>query len=193
MVARRYEGNAAKHGFRGRGRRGRMAEWVDKVDRAVEAREWRAVVALTEAAGTAGNAARVAQESFEQTKRAAQHAERRLRERVRREAAGWAAGVLADPNAVVMGLAVAGFGGRVEALEVALLDTGGKTPLHERVRAHRVPAGSENVAPDEDPSAPRRHAEERGAQDSEGSAARSLGEQQNLAGCAAPLAPMTRE
>ena len=113
---------------------------TERADRAVEVLEWRKVVALTVAVGTAGAEARETQECYERKKRSAEDGERRLKGRARGEVARWATGILADPDAVVLGLATVGPGDRVEAAEVALLDTGGRTLLHERVRTERGPA-----------------------------------------------------
>jgi hypothetical protein len=113
---------------------------TEPVDREAEVSEWRAVVALAEEAAAAGNAARVAQESYERKQRSAEDAERRVRECARGEVARWAVGVLADPNAAVLSLVTVGSGERVDAVEVALLDTAGRTLLHERARADRDPA-----------------------------------------------------
>ncbi len=116
---------------------------TERVDRAAEVREWRAVVALTMAAGAAGAQARTsrtAQERYERKRRSAKDAERRLKGRAREEEARWAAGVLADPDAVVLSFATARSGERMEALEVALLDTGGRTLLHGRAEADLDPA-----------------------------------------------------
>ncbi len=110
---------------------------TERADRAVEVLEWRAVVALTEAAA---RAAREAPESYERRKRTAEDVvERQVRGHARGGVARWAAGVLADPNAVVLSFATAGSGERVDALEVALLDTGGGRSS-TGARADRDPA-----------------------------------------------------
>ena len=109
---------------------------TERAEREVEVQEWRAVVALTEAAAAA---AKDAPESHEQRKRA-EDAERRVRGHARRKTARWAAGVLADPNAAVLSFATARSGGRVDELEVAVLDTGGRTLLDARARADCDPA-----------------------------------------------------
>jgi len=110
---------------------------TERVDKAVEVREWRAVVALTEAAA---KAAQDAPESYERRKRTAEDVERQVRGHARRGVARWAAGILADPNAVVLSIVIAGSGERVEAAEVALLDTAGRTLLHVCARADLDPA-----------------------------------------------------
>ncbi len=134
---------------------------AERVGREAEVRQWRTVVELTEAKGAAGNALRVARERYERIEYLAERAEREIRERARREVAEWAAGVLADPNTVVLSLAGAGSGDRVSVVEVALLNTEGKTLLHERVRADRSSAGGgEPVALDEGSVGPRGRAKE---------------------------------
>ena len=112
---------------------------TERVDRAAEVLEWRRVVAVAVAVGTAGAEAREAQECYERKKRSAEDGERRLKGRARGEVARWAAGVLADPDAAVLSFATTGSGEPVEAAEVALLDTRGRTVLHERVRTERGP------------------------------------------------------
>ena len=110
---------------------------TERKDREVEVLEWRAVVAL---AFAAAGAAQDEPETYERRQRTAEDVERQVRGHARRGVARWAAGILADPNAVVLSLATAGSGERVDELEVALLDTGGRTLLHGCARADRDPA-----------------------------------------------------
>ena len=110
---------------------------AERADREVEVLEWRAVVAL---AFAAAGAAQDAPETYERRKRTAEDAERQVRGHARRKTARWAAGVLADPTAVVLSFATARSGGRVDELEVAVLDTGGRTLLHGRARSDLDPA-----------------------------------------------------
>lgn len=114
-----------------------MNEKAEKAVGAVEVAEWRTVRELQKAQEAAASALKEAQGSHDRIEYLAERAETEIRERARREVSEWAAGVKADPDAVVLTLATTGLEDPVDVVEMVLMGMDGETLLHEPVR----PAG----------------------------------------------------